>query len=114
MAHASRRAATWRGVVPFRTGGRGLVNRLTSVGTVLGAIAGARGSRAERGATTVTRSSNMLPPVVEWIDAFVRRLPRDRDRGVRKAESPLCAFPRGMSRLIGAGLFLAMFFTFYF
>ena len=41
------------GVVPFCTGGRGLVNRLTNIGTVLGAIEYARGSRWESGATTV-------------------------------------------------------------
>jgi hypothetical protein len=41
------------GVVPFCTGGPGLVNRLTNVGTVLGAIKYARGSRWESGATAV-------------------------------------------------------------
>ena len=34
----------------------------------------------------------------------MRRLPWDGDRGVRKAESPLCALARGMSRLIVAEL----------
>jgi hypothetical protein len=49
------RQAAGMGVVPFRTGGRGLVNRLTSVGTVLGAIEYARGSWWESGVTTVRR-----------------------------------------------------------
>ena len=61
---ASSRATAGMGAVQFFTGGRGLVNRLTNVGTVLGAIEYARGSRWEGGATTLKRYSNMLPPVV--------------------------------------------------
>jgi hypothetical protein len=49
----ARRAAASMGVVPFRTGGRGLVNRLTNVGIVLGAIEYASDSQWESGATTV-------------------------------------------------------------
>ena len=45
-------AESGMGVVPFCTGGRGLANRLTNVGTVLGAIEYARGSRGGSGATT--------------------------------------------------------------
>jgi hypothetical protein len=43
------------GVVPLCVGGRGLVNRLTNVGTVLGAIEYASGSWWEGGATSVKR-----------------------------------------------------------
>ena len=52
--YAIKRMAVGRGVVPFCTGGRGLVNRLTNFGTVLGAIECARGSRWESGVNAVT------------------------------------------------------------
>ena len=51
----ARRAPASMGVVLFCTGGRGLVNRPTKVGIVLGAIEYASDSQWEGGATTVKR-----------------------------------------------------------